>query len=114
MNEPTIPDQWGLRPGNNKQPFRVVAPEAGIGQLRGTPEPSPTVEHDQDRATPPPKPREPTDKEWVANNINRLRHLDLKGMVEEMFGETMPKDKFEAMDKMAVWSAANVYSKVPQ
>ena len=60
----------------------------------------------------PPEKREPTDKEFVANNINRLRHLDLKATVEEMFGETMPKDKFEAMDKMAVWSAANVYPKV--
>ncbi len=49
----------------------------------------------------------PTDIEYVANNMDRLRHLDLGKMWDEMFGTEMPKDRAEGMTKMATWAAAN-------
>lgn len=49
----------------------------------------------------------PTDVEYVANSIDHLRHLDLKAIVEQMFGEAMPANTAEAMDKIATWALAN-------
>lgn len=49
----------------------------------------------------------PTDVEYVANSLDHLRHLDLKAIVEQMFGETMPANTAEAMDKIATWALSN-------
>ncbi len=85
-------------------------------QLRGTPvpEPAPTVEAAAEQQAPPEPPRNPTDVEYVANSFDRLRHLDLKLIVKEMFGGAMPKDEAEAMDKIAEWSSAHIYPKGPR
>ena len=55
--------------------------------------------------------REATDVEAVANWMNKLRHLDLKAVLAGMFGDTMPNDLNEAIDKAAEWAAANTYPK---
>ena len=94
------PDDWGLRPGNNKQPFKVVTP-------------SPTIEESLEvtrqliAATPPP----PKDafRENVAHALHDCRYLDVKGIAKDVMGE--PPKTIETVadlaDRMAEWAAAN-------
>lgn len=54
--------------------------------------------------------REPTDTEYVANNIDRLRYLDLKKVASDILGtEKRDADMTPATlaDLMAEWAAAN-------
>jgi len=52
-------------------------------------------------------PAEPTDTEYVANSIDRLRYLDLKKIAAEMIGEAKPDTPAEWADLMAEWAAEN-------
>ncbi len=106
MTDPTHPDPYAPR---------RKGPAADIVDLHDRPHrmPSPPVaEFTRIPSDPPPPAPEPTDVQYVAMSFDRLRHLDLKHIVKEMFGGTMPKDEAEAMDKIAEWSAGNTYPKV--
>ena len=55
----------------------------------------------------PAAPADPTDTEYVANSIDRLRYLDLKKIAAEMIGEAKPDTPAEWADLMAEWAATN-------
>ncbi len=95
MNDPTFPaDPYAPKP----KPFRVVMPaHPAIGI-----DPSPTVEHDQDRATPPPKPREPTDIEKLAMWADYLRYRDLTKACIEIAGDEEAGKKLAG--QIAAWA----------
>jgi len=52
-------------------------------------------------------PAEPTDTEYVALSIDRLRYLDLKKIAADMIGDAKPATPAEWADLMAEWAAAN-------
>jgi hypothetical protein len=55
------------------------------------------------------EPRDPSDTEYVANAIDRLRYLDLKNVASDMLG-TEKRDGMtpaELADLMAEWAAKN-------
>lgn len=50
---------------------------------------------------------EPTDTEYVAVSVDRLRYLDLKDIAKAIMGEAKPQTPAELADLMAEWAAAN-------
>lgn len=59
------------------------------------------------KPVPPPDPEKPTDKQRVAYEMDHLRHLDLRAIVDEMFGELPAEERADRMHKMAEWAASN-------
>jgi hypothetical protein len=85
MTDPTHPDAWGLKPGNNKQTFKVVHPptEAEMQQLG----------------------RAPTDVEAVAGWLSLLRYGDMKKVAAGILGaDAKPEEIGTLADKIHEWS----------